>query len=103
MMKEMCANPQLVICNSLHPLDSLRQLDLIVPRFRPVLDILDKKLPLYPNLCNRVTGKIHCKAVRQLNNIQPTAIQEQKNTNPNLSQTVVDLQDPTPKQRENGS
>jgi predicted RNase H-like nuclease (RuvC/YqgF family) len=77
MMKEMCKNPQLVIlCNTLHPLQSLQEIDLREPRFKPVLEILDKELPEYANLANKPTGRVHCKAVRQLNCIQPTAIQD---------------------------
>ena len=77
MMREMCKNPQLVIlCNTLHPLQSLQEIDLREPRFKPVLEILDKELPEYANLANKPTGKVHCKAVRELNTIQPTAIQD---------------------------
>jgi len=76
MMKEMCKNPQLVIlCNTLHPLQSLQEIDLREPRFKPVLEILDKELPAYANLANKPTGIVHCKAVRQLNCIQPTAVE----------------------------
>ena len=77
MMKEMCKNPQLVIlCNTLNPLQSLQEIDLREPRFKPVLEILDNELPEYANLANKPTGRVHCKAVRQLNCIQPTAVED---------------------------
>ena len=30
-------------------------------------ELLDKELPEYPNLVNDETGKVHCKAVKKLN------------------------------------
>jgi flagellar motor protein MotB len=74
MMVDMQNNPRLlVICNKLYPLE---QLNLRNPEFKPVLEILDKELPEYPNLGNERTGVIHAKAVKTLNSIQPTAVQE---------------------------
>lgn len=80
MMKEICAKPQLVmICNSLYPFESLKDLNLKDPCFGSVREILDKELPEYANLCNRRTGKVHCKAIKELNTIQPTAIRDNDN------------------------
>jgi hypothetical protein len=68
-------NPQLVIiCNKLYPLNTLKELDLCEPRFEPVRQILDKELPEYANLASNPTAKVHCKAVKQLNMVHPTAI-----------------------------
>jgi len=65
-------NPRLlVLCNNLY---SLKELNLAAPEFKPVLEILDKELPEYPNLGNIKTGKIHAKAINKLNHIQPTAL-----------------------------
>ena len=74
MMIDMQNNPRLLmICNNLYPLD---QLNLKAPEFKPVLEILDKELPEYANLCNTTTGQIHAKAIKTLNHIQPTAVKE---------------------------
>ena len=62
--------------DKLYPLSSLRELDLKTPAFKPVLEILDKELPEYPNLVNDETGKVHCKAVKKLNEIQPTVVKD---------------------------
>ena len=77
MVTEFARNPQLlIVIDKLHPLSSLRELDLKTPAFKPVLEILDKELPEYPNLVNYETGKIHCKAVKKLNEIQPTVVKD---------------------------
>ena len=61
MVTEFARNPQLLILvDKLYPLSSLRELDLKTPAFKPVLEILDKELPEYPNLVNDETGKVHC-------------------------------------------
>ena len=77
MMLEFNRNPKLVIlCEKLHPLRSLREINLKEAPFKPVLDILDGELPEYANLVNTQTAQVHCKAVNKLNQIQPTAIQD---------------------------
>ena len=77
MVTEFARNPQLLILvDKLYPLSSLRELDLKRPAFKPVLEILDKELPEYPNLVNDETGKVHCKAVKKLNEIQPTVVKD---------------------------
>ena len=77
MVTEFARNPQLLILvDKLYPLSSLRELDLKTPAFKPVLEILDKELPKYPNLVNDETGKVHCKAVKKLNEIQPTVVKD---------------------------
>ena len=77
MVTEFARNPQLLILvDKLYPLSSLRELDLKTPAFKPVLEILDKELPEYPNLVNDETGKVHCKAVKKLNEIQPTVVKD---------------------------
>ncbi len=77
MVTEFARNPQLLILvDKLYPLSSLRELDLTTPAFQPVLEILDKELPEYPNLVNDETGKVHCKAVKKLNEIQPTVVKD---------------------------
>ena len=74
MMIDLQNNPKLlVVCNNLYPLE---QLDLKEPKFGPVLEILDKELPEYPNLGNDKTGKVHAKAIKTLNSIQLTAIKD---------------------------
>ena len=103
-MKEMCANPQLVvICNSLYPFESLKELNLKDPCFGSVREILDKELPEYANLGNERTGKVHCKAIKELNSIQPTAIRDDdklyvkqgdilsKETDNNVSRAFIDV------------
>ena len=76
-MRDIQTNPQLIVlCDKLYPLDALREIDLKTPAFRPVLEILDKELPEYANLGNTQTQKAHCRAVRKLNQIQPTAVEE---------------------------
>jgi hypothetical protein len=65
-------NPRLlIVCNNLCPIE---QLDLKQPQFQPVLEILNKELPEYANLGNTKTGKVHAKAIKTLNHIQPTAL-----------------------------
>ena len=77
MVTEFARNPQLLILvDKLYPLSSLRELDLKTPAFKPVLEILDKELPEYPNLVNDETGKVHCKTVKKLNEIQPTVVKD---------------------------
>ena len=77
MVTEFTRNPKLLILvDKLYPLSSLRELDLKMPAFKPVLEILDKELPEYPNLVNDETGKVHCKAVKKLNEIQPTVVKD---------------------------
>lgn len=77
MMVDMQSNPRLLmICNTLCPLEHLNLRD---PRFKPVLEILDKELPEYANLGNDKTGRVHAKAVKTLNSIQPTAVEEEGN------------------------
>ena len=49
-----------------------------MPAFKPVLEILDNELPEYANLAQEKTGKIHCKAVRKLNEIQPTTVKDEE-------------------------
>ena len=49
-----------------------------MPAFKPVLEILDNELPEYANLAQEKTGKIHCKAVRKLNEIQPTTVRDEE-------------------------
>jgi TolA-binding protein len=74
MMIDMQNNPRLLmICNNLYPLE---ELNLKAPEFKPVLEILDKELPEYPNLGNSQTGMIHAKAIKTLNCIKLTAIKE---------------------------
>ena len=76
-MRDIQTNPQLIVlCDKLYPLDALREIDLKTPAFRPVLEILDKELPEYANLGNTQTQKAHSRAVRKLNQIQPTAVEE---------------------------
>ena len=73
-MVDMQNNPRLmVICNKLYPIE---QLNLLEPQFRPALEILDKELPEYANLANVDTGRVHAKAIKLMNSIKPTAIQE---------------------------
>ena len=55
-----------------------KEIDLKMPAFKPVLEILDNELPEYANLAQEKTGKIHCKAVRKLNEIQPTAVKDEE-------------------------
>ena len=77
MMIDMQNNPRLLyICNNLYPLE---ELNLREPQFQPVLEILNKELPEYANLANDITGVVHAKAVRKLNTIKPTAIEENGN------------------------
>ena len=72
-------NPQLVlVCNQLYPLNTLKELDLCEPRFEPVRQILDTELPEYANLASKPTATVHCKAVKQLNMVHPTAVQDGK-------------------------
>ena len=81
MVTEFARNPQLlVLVDKLYPIQSLaaREIDLKMPAFKPVLEILDNELPEYANLAQEKTGKIHCKAVRKLNEIQPTAVQDEE-------------------------
>lgn len=74
MMVDMQNNPRLmVICNKLYPIE---QLNLLEPQFRPALEILDNELPEYANLANVDTGRVHAKAIKLMNSIKPTAIQE---------------------------
>jgi hypothetical protein len=77
MMVDLQNNPQLVlVCNQLYPLNTLRELDLGEPRFEPVRQILDTELPEYANLASKPTATVHCKAVKQLNMVHPTAVQD---------------------------
>lgn len=79
MVTEFVRNPQLLILvDKLYPLNSLRELDLKTPLFKPVLDILDNELPEYANLVQTKTGRVHRKAVRKLNEIQPTAVKDEE-------------------------
>ena len=79
MVTEFVRKPQLLILvDKLYPLSSLRELDLKTPAFKPVLDILDNELPEYANLVQSKTGTIHRKAVRKLNEIQPTAVKDEE-------------------------
>ena len=78
MVSEFARNPKLlVLVDKLYPIQSLREIDLTTDTFKPVLEILEKELPEYPNLVNETTGKVHCKAVRKLNEIQPTAVKDE--------------------------
>ena len=78
MVSEFARNPKLLILvDKLYPIQSLKEIDLNTDTFKPVLDILEKELPEYPNLVNENTGKVHCKAVRKLNEIQPTAVKDE--------------------------
>lgn len=78
MVSEFARNPKLlVLVDKLYPIQSLREIDLTTDTFKPVLEILEKELPEYPNLVNENTGKVHCKAVRKLNEIQPTAVKDE--------------------------
>ena len=71
MVTEFARNPKLlVLVDKLYPIQSLREIDLKMPAFKPVLEILDNELPEYANLAQEKTGKIHCKAVRKLNEIR---------------------------------
>jgi ElaB/YqjD/DUF883 family membrane-anchored ribosome-binding protein len=80
MVTEFARNPKLlVLVDKLYPIQSLREIDLKMPAFKPVLEILDNELPEYANLAQEKTGKIHCKAVRKLNEIQPTAVKDEEN------------------------
>jgi len=79
MVTEFTRNPKLlVLVDKLYPIQSLREIDLKMPAFKPVLEILDNELPEYANLAQEKTGKIHCKAVRKLNEIQPTAVKDEE-------------------------
>ena len=77
MVTEFARNPKLlVLVDKLYPIQSLREVDLKMPAFKPVLEILDNELPEYANLAQEKTGKVHCKAVRKLNEIQPTTVKD---------------------------
>ncbi len=79
MVTEFARNPKLlVLVDKLYPIQSLREIDLKMPAFKPVLEILDNELPEYANLAQEQTGKIHCKAVRKLNEIQPTTVKDEE-------------------------
>ena len=79
MVTEFARNPKLlVLVDKLYPIQSLREVDLKMPAFKPVLEILDNELPEYANLAQEKTGKVHCKAVRKLNEIQPTAVKDKE-------------------------
>jgi uncharacterized lipoprotein YddW (UPF0748 family) len=79
MVTEFARNPKLlVLVDKLYPIQSLREIDLKMPAFKPVLEILDNELPEYANLAQEKTGKIHCKAVRKLNEIQPTTVKDEE-------------------------
>lgn len=77
MMIDIQNNPKLVlVCNQLYPINTLREINLLEPRFEPVRQILDKELPEYANLANDPTAQVHCKAVKQLNIVHPTAVKD---------------------------
>lgn len=77
MMRDIQKNPQLVlVCNQLYPLNTLKELDLGEARFEPVRQILDKELPEYANLASKPTATVHCKAVKELNMVHPTAVKD---------------------------
>ena len=79
MVKEFARNPKLlVLVEKLYPIQSLKEIDLKKPAFKPVLEILDNELPEYANLANDPTARAHCRAVRKLNEIQPTAVKDQE-------------------------
>ena len=79
MFTEFARNPKLlVLVDKLYPIQSLKEIDLNTPAFKPVLEILDNELPEYANLAQEKTGKVHCKAVRKLNEIQPTAVKDEE-------------------------
>ena len=79
MVTEFARNPKLlVLVDKLYPIQSLKEIDLKMPAFKPVLEILDNELPEYANLAQEKTGKIHCKAVRKLNEIQPTTVKDEE-------------------------
>ena len=79
MVTEFARNPKLlVLVDKLYQIQSLREIDLKMPAFKPVLEILDNELPEYANLAQEKTGKIHCKAVRKLNEIQPTTVKDEE-------------------------
>jgi cell division protein FtsB len=79
MVTEFARNPKLlVLVDKLYPIQSLREVDLKMPAFKPVLEILDNELPEYANLAQEKTGKVHCKAVRKLNEIQPTTVKDEE-------------------------
>ena len=79
MFTEFARNPQLIVLvDKLYPIQSLREIDLKTPAFKPVLEILENELPEYANLAQEKTGKVHCKAVRKLNEIQPTAVKDKE-------------------------
>eukprot|EP00966_Prymnesium_polylepis_P167500 3872426-Prymnesium_polylepis.1 len=79
MVTEFARNPKLlVLVDELYPIQSLREIDLKMPAFKPVLEILDNELPEYENLAQEKTGKVHCKAVRKLNEIQPTTVKDEE-------------------------
>ena len=79
MVTEFARNPKLIVLvDKLYPIQSLREIDLKTPAFKPVLEILENELPEYANLAQEKTGKVHCKAVRKLNEIQPTAVKDKE-------------------------
>ena len=79
MVTEFARNPKLlVLVDKLYPIQPLLEIDLKMPAFKPVLEILDNELPEYANLAQEKTGKVHCKAVRKLNEIQPTAVKDEE-------------------------
>ena len=79
MFTEFARNPQLIVLvDKLYPIQSLREIDLKTPAFKPVLEILENELPEYANLAQEKTGKVHCKAVRKLNEIQPTTVKDEE-------------------------
>ena len=78
MVSEFARNPKLlVLVDKLYPIQSLEEIDLKMPAFKPVLEILDNELPQYANLAQEKTGEVHCKAVRKLNEIQPTTVKDE--------------------------